>query len=133
MGFFSTSSGNSSSESLVRFIPFPVVGGFLAGTGLLIVQFSFSMMTDIDPTINNLPTFFTSEMLIRWVPGRVCGRIIVYIPLYQPLFTLAIVLKNWDRIVLYSRFFNGVLFLNWKAVAICWVRFQKKAFSQDCH
>jgi len=56
---------------LVRFIPFPVVGGFLAGTGWLIVQFSFSMMTDIDPTINNLPTFFTSEMLIRWVPGAV--------------------------------------------------------------
>ena len=71
VGFFFYILGKFKLGKLVRFIPFPVVGGFLAGTGWLIVQFSFSMMTDIDPTINNLPTFFTSEMLIRWVPGAV--------------------------------------------------------------
>ena len=71
VGLFFYILGKFKLGKLVRFIPFPVVGGFLAGTGWLIVQFSFSMMTDIDPTINNLPTFFTSEMLIRWVPGAV--------------------------------------------------------------
>ena len=69
MGLFFYILGKFKLGKLVRYIPFPVVGGFLAGTGWLIVEFSFSMMTDIDPTINNLSTFFTSEMLIRWVPG----------------------------------------------------------------
>ena len=71
VGLFFYILGKFKLGKLVRFIPFPVVGGFLAGTGWLIVQFSFSMMTDVDPTINNLSTFFTSEMLIRWVPGAV--------------------------------------------------------------
>jgi len=71
VGLFFYILGKFKLGKLVRFIPFPVVGGFLAGTGWLIVQFSFSMMTDVDPTINNLSTFFTPEMLIRWVPGAV--------------------------------------------------------------
>ena len=71
VGLFFYILGKFKLGKLVRFIPFPVVGGFLAGTGWLIVQFSFSMMTDVDPTISNLSTFFTSEMLIRWVPGAV--------------------------------------------------------------
>lgn len=71
VGLFFYILGKFKLGKLVRFIPFPVVGGFLAGTGWLIVQFSFSMMTDVDPTLTNLTTFFTSDMLIRWVPGAV--------------------------------------------------------------
>ena len=71
VGLFFYILGKFKLGKLVRFIPFPVVGGFLAGTGWLIVQFSFSMMTDVDLTINNLSIFFTSDMLIRWVPGAV--------------------------------------------------------------
>ena len=47
---------------LVRFIPFPVVGGFLAGTGWLIVKFSFTMMTDMDLTLVNLEHFIESDI-----------------------------------------------------------------------
>tara|TARA_B100001750_G_scaffold175521_1_gene143705 strand:+ start:73 stop:2259 length:2187 start_codon:yes stop_codon:yes gene_type:complete len=71
VGLFFYILGKFKLGKLVRFIPFPVVGGFLAGTGWLIVQFSFSMMTDVDLTINNLSIYFTSDMLIRWVPGAV--------------------------------------------------------------
>ena len=56
---------------LVRFIPFPVVGGFLAGTGWLIVKFSFTMMTDIDLTLVNLEHFIESDILFQWFPGLV--------------------------------------------------------------
>ena len=56
---------------LVRFIPFPVVGGFLAGTGWLIVKFSFTMMTDMDLTLVNLEHFIKSDILFQWFPGLV--------------------------------------------------------------
>jgi len=56
---------------LVRFIPFPVVGGFLAGTGWLIVKFSFTMMTDMDLTLVNLEHFIESDILFQWFPGLV--------------------------------------------------------------
>ena len=56
---------------LVRFIPFPVVGGFLAGTGWLIVKFSFTMMTDIDLTLVNLEHFIESDIFFQWFPGLV--------------------------------------------------------------
>ena len=62
---------------LVRFIPFPVVGGFLAGTGWLIVQFSFSMMTDLDLSFSNLESLLSNEMLIRWLPGIMFGVILL--------------------------------------------------------
>ena len=62
---------------LVRFIPFPVVGGFLAGTGWLIVKFSFTMMTDMDLTLVNLEHFIKSDILFQWFPGLVFAVVIL--------------------------------------------------------
>ncbi|HIA94452.1 MAG TPA: SulP family inorganic anion transporter, partial [Candidatus Marinimicrobia bacterium] len=62
---------------LVRFIPFPVVGGFMAGTGWLIVKFSFTMMTDMDLTLANAFTFLNSDVLIQWVPGLVFAVVLL--------------------------------------------------------
>src|SRR5215210_2883867 len=52
----------------VRFIPYPVVGGFIAGTGLLLVQGALGVMIGGTPGITNLGILFTSENLIRWIP-----------------------------------------------------------------
>jgi SulP family sulfate permease len=54
---------------LVRFVPYPVVGGFLAGTGWLLVQGSFGVMADFTLTLSNIPSLFQPDQLIRWVPG----------------------------------------------------------------
>jgi SulP family sulfate permease len=62
---------------LVRFIPFPVVGGFMAGTGWLIVKFSFSMMTDMDLTLSNTFNFLNLDVLIQWVPGLVFAVVLL--------------------------------------------------------
>ena len=62
---------------LVRFIPFPVVGGFMAGTGWLIVKFSFSMMTDMDLTLSNAFLFLNSDVLIQWVPGLIFAVVLL--------------------------------------------------------
>ena len=64
---------------LVRFIPFPVVGGFMAGTGWLIVKFSFTMMTDMDLTLSNIFLFFNMSVLIQWVPGLVFAVVLLLV------------------------------------------------------
>jgi sulfate permease, SulP family len=57
----------------VRFIPYPVVGGFIAGTGLLLIQGALGVMIGVSPGMNNLQMLFTSENLIRWIPSAVLG------------------------------------------------------------
>jgi SulP family sulfate permease len=54
---------------LVRFIPYPVVGGFLAGTGWLLLQGSFGVMADFSLTFQNIPALLEPDQLILWVPG----------------------------------------------------------------
>jgi SulP family sulfate permease len=54
--------------NLVRFIPFPVIGGFLAGTGWLIVRGSFEVLIGQRISLSVIPTLFQTDMLIRWLP-----------------------------------------------------------------
>ncbi len=71
IGIFFYLLGQFKLGKLVRFIPFPVVGGFLVGTGWLIVIFSFRMMTDLNLNLTNLEELFTAGFYIRWIPGAV--------------------------------------------------------------
>lgn len=54
---------------LVRFLPYPVVGGFLAGTGWLLVQGAFGVMAGAPLTLFNLPALLRTEALVLWLPG----------------------------------------------------------------
>ena len=54
---------------LVRFFPYPVVGGFLAGTGWLLVQGSFGAMADYQLTSQNIEALVKPDQLMLWVPG----------------------------------------------------------------
>lgn len=54
---------------LVRFIPYPVMGGFLAGTGWLLAQGAFVVMTDSNLTLANLPTLIQPSQILLWLPG----------------------------------------------------------------
>jgi len=54
---------------LVRFFPFPVVGGFLAGTGWLLVQGSFSTMAGYPLTLQNIEALVQPDQLLLWIPG----------------------------------------------------------------
>lgn len=54
---------------LARFIPYPVMGGFLAGTGWLIAKSSFKVMTGISVEATNLPQFVEIDTLLHWLPG----------------------------------------------------------------
>jgi sulfate permease, SulP family len=61
----------------VRFIPYPVVGGFIAGTGLLLVQGALGVMIGGTPGLTNLGILFTPENLIRWIPSVILGIFLV--------------------------------------------------------
>ncbi len=63
--------------NLIRFIPYPVVGGFLAGTGYLLAQGAFNVMTDRFFNLADLPTLLAPTMVIRWLPGCAIGLALV--------------------------------------------------------
>lgn len=54
---------------MVRFIPYPVVGGFLAAAGLLLVQGAFRVMTGYPLTFANMPSLLAGNTLVLWLPG----------------------------------------------------------------
>ncbi len=57
---------------LVRFMPYPVVGGFLAGTGWLLVQGSLSVMSGTTVSLGHLDALASIDAA-RWLPGALLG------------------------------------------------------------
>lgn len=53
----------------IRFIPYPVMGGFLAGAGWLIIQGAFTVTSGVHLEFSNLATLFQISSLIRLLPS----------------------------------------------------------------
>ena len=70
-GIFLLLLGWFKASGFVRYIPYPVIGGFLAGTGWLITLGGLSVMTGLPLNFANLPMFFRMDLMIIWVPGLV--------------------------------------------------------------
>jgi SulP family sulfate permease len=64
--------------NLVRFIPYPVIGGFLAGTGWLLFKGGVGILADRSLTLQSLHRFVRPDPLLKWVPGVVFA-IVLYI------------------------------------------------------
>ncbi len=54
---------------LMRYMPYPVVGGFLAGVGWLLVQGSFSITVGVSLSWSELPRLLEAEKLLRLAPA----------------------------------------------------------------
>ena len=76
-GIFFWMVGRFQLANFVRFIPYPVIGGFLAGTGWLLVWGSFGVMVDMQPSWATLPEFFHADTFLRWLPGVVFAVLIL--------------------------------------------------------
>lgn len=63
--------------SLVRFLPFPVVGGFLAGTGWLLTIGGVSILANSSTELAALPALFVPATLIGWLPGFLFGALLL--------------------------------------------------------
>ena len=59
--------------NLIRFIPYPVIGGFLAGSGWLLTAGSFRVMTEHSLNWENLGFFADPAMLAHALPGVALG------------------------------------------------------------
>ena len=98
-GIFFLSLGYFNLGDLVRFLPYPVVGGFLAGTGWLLVTGSISMMTDLSINLSGLAALFQIENLLLWIPGLVFA------------ITLLVILKRYDHSFLLPGLVFGAIIL----------------------
>ena len=56
---------------LMRYIPYPVVGGILAGVGWLLVQGALSVATDMPLNRETWMQFFMGDAPWRWIPALV--------------------------------------------------------------
>ncbi len=63
---------------LSRYIPYPVVGGFLAGTGWLLILGTIQLQTGLKVNGSSLASLFSTSMLVRWVPSLLLGVILFY-------------------------------------------------------
>ena len=54
--------------SLVRYVPYPVIGGFLAGTGWLLVSGIIRNYSGSELSLINLSQLFSWEILSHWLP-----------------------------------------------------------------
>jgi len=67
-GVFFLLLGRFKASGFVRYIPYPVVGGFLAGTGWLLSLGAFGVMVSGELSI---PHLFSANNLASWVPGTI--------------------------------------------------------------
>ena len=64
-------------SNFVRFVPYPVVGGFLAGTGWLLAQGALGVMSGLPMHLSDLPRLFEAGMPARWMPGAALAVILL--------------------------------------------------------
>ncbi|MBV9387781.1 MAG: SLC26A/SulP transporter family protein [Chroococcidiopsidaceae cyanobacterium CP_BM_ER_R8_30] len=67
-----------------RFIPYPVMGGFLAGTGWEITRNSFKVMVGLPLGWDELPHLFQFPTLIHWLPGMLFAGGLIAMTQYYP-------------------------------------------------
>lgn len=76
---FFLSLGWFKASGFVRYIPYPVIGGFLAGTGWLIAKGALGVMVDMPLTITDLPRLLSADKLSEWVPGAIFAIVLLLV------------------------------------------------------
>ena len=61
--------------NIVRFTPYPVIGGFLAGSGWLLVTGSFRVISGETFSIQSLGNMISSGLILNWIPCAIFGLI----------------------------------------------------------
>jgi sulfate permease, SulP family len=62
---------------LIRFVPYPVVGGFLAGTGWLLFKGGIYVATGTLLHLRTVPAMIRQYQLVHWVPALAFGVILL--------------------------------------------------------
>jgi SulP family sulfate permease len=102
VGLFLAALGFFRLGNLVRYIPFPVIGGFLAAIGWILVKASFSATVDQPLTMENLPLLLQGDVLARFLPGVCLGGVLWFLQrrrmhwLNVPVILLGSVVLFWS-------------------------------------
>jgi len=96
---------------LVRYIPYPVMGGFFAGIGIIFVQGGLSVASGESVSMGKLDGLLTADVLLRTVPAIIFGVTLYWVqrrwghwatfPLFLVLgfgaFYVALYVGGWTR------------------------------------
>ena len=63
--------------NLVRFMPYPVIGGFLAGTGWLLLKGGIGVASGIGVSLGTLDELAGADALVQWLPAVGFGLALV--------------------------------------------------------
>jgi SulP family sulfate permease len=69
--------GSRRRGDLIRFVPYPVVGGFLAGTGWLLLKGGIYVASRVSPLFTPLSKLLETSALQRWLPALAFGVILL--------------------------------------------------------
>jgi len=81
--------------SLARYLPYPVISGFLAGTGYLLLMGGLATATRTEVSLTHLPGLLVPGMPARWLPWALTALVIVWLmrrlrrPMVLPLALVA--------------------------------------------
>lgn len=64
---------------LVRFIPYPVTGGFLAGTGWLLLLGGFDVLAGVPASAGQIIELFDPAALPRWLPSLAFAALLLWV------------------------------------------------------
>jgi len=79
VGVFLFTVGKLKLGYFVRFIPYPVLGGFLAGTGWLITTGAFKVMTGQTFELSNIIVFCEIDHVKHWAPGVLFVIVVMFV------------------------------------------------------
>jgi SulP family sulfate permease len=77
VGILFTALGRFRLGNLIRFVPLPVMGGFLAGVGWLLASGATKSLTGFPLAFQNAEVLSQPQMLLRWLPGLVSAVILL--------------------------------------------------------
>jgi SulP family sulfate permease len=69
--------GSRRRGDLIRFVPYPVVGGLLAGTGWLLFKGGIYVASEVSPLFTPLSDLLEASALERWLPALAFGVIVL--------------------------------------------------------
>lgn len=63
----------------VQLIPHSVIGGFMGGTGLILLQGSLQVMTNVEFRVSQLSVYLQPEVLPNWITGILCALLLLVV------------------------------------------------------
>lgn len=59
--------------NLIRYVPYPLIVGFIGGMGWLLIEGALRAATGLSPTLAHAAAFVEPPMLLRWLPAVAAG------------------------------------------------------------